>query len=75
MDVERAELEVLQGIKQHQWPSIAQVACEVHDQGQRLGQVKALLQGAGFQRVVVGQDEEMVGTNLYYIWASRMSAA
>jgi FkbM family methyltransferase len=48
IDVEGAELDVLQGIKESHWPIIKQVVLEVHDVKGRLGKIEALLADKGF---------------------------
>jgi FkbM family methyltransferase len=48
VDVEGAELEVLRGIDDHDWPRIAAVVVEVHDVDGRLAEVERLLTRRGF---------------------------
>jgi FkbM family methyltransferase len=48
VDVEGAELEVLRGIDDHDWPRIAAVVVEVHDVDGRLAEVERLLTRHGF---------------------------
>lgn len=48
VDVEGAELEVLQGIGPTTWPKIRQVVMEGHDRHGRLERIKGLLREAGF---------------------------
>ncbi|GGC48553.1 non-ribosomal peptide synthetase [Chelatococcus reniformis] len=72
INVEKAELEVLAGIDDADWPRIRQVALEVHDIDGRLAQVQALLQRHGFT-VAVDRDwrlEDEAGTN-FYVYAHR----
>lgn len=50
VDVQRAELDVLMGIDEADWPRVRQVVCEVHDKPTtstegRLATIKALLEG------------------------------
>ena len=76
MDVERAELEVLQGIEEADWPKIKQIAMEVHDlcDGNGVRRVHALqsmLQERGFGRITVDQEASMRGTDLYMMYATR----
>jgi FkbM family methyltransferase len=52
IDVERAELEVLDGIDPADWHRIRQVVAEVHDEGDRLPRVRALLAAQHFDVVV-----------------------
>ncbi|HEX6342232.1 FkbM family methyltransferase [Umezawaea sp.] len=52
VDVEGAELEVLRGIDDHDWPRIAAVVIEVHDVDGRLAEVERLLARRGFSCTV-----------------------
>lgn len=75
IDVQRAELDVLQGIDDADWPKIRQVVMEVHDAaGQqtegRLQEIASLLQRHGFE-TLIKQDEELLGTDRYNFYASR----
>ena len=75
IDVERAELDVLLGIRDADWRRIAQVVLEVHDIQNRLEQVSALLRHkAGFTSVNVTQDEALQGSTLYNIYGSRIKS-
>ena len=75
IDVQRAELDVLLGIDDEDWPRIDQVVLEVHDgageatEG-RVAQIRALLEPRGF-RVVAEQDELLTGTDRYNVYAIR----
>jgi amino acid adenylation domain-containing protein/FkbH-like protein/FkbM family methyltransferase len=70
IDVERAEQDVLDGIRPHHWPYIQQIAIEVHDIGGRVGQVSAFLQEQGFL-VVVEQAHRFKDTELFMLYARR----
>ncbi len=72
INVEKAELDALLGIRAAQWPMIRQVALEVHDVEGRLATVRRLLETNGFS-VTVEEDwslEHAAGTN-YYVYALR----
>lgn len=72
IDVERAELAVLHGISDSDWPRIRQIVLEVHDIDGRLAEVKRLLsESAGFQVLAVEQDINLRGSTLYNIYAAR----
>lgn len=73
IDVQKAELEVLQGIREEHWPRIGQIAMEVHDLDGRLERIVRLLEGRGF-RVAVEQDELLQGSVLYNLFAVREGA-
>jgi L-glutamate---[L-glutamyl-carrier protein] ligase len=77
IDVQRAELEVLHGLGEDDWGKVMQVVCEVHDQPGgasegRVGEMRALLERHGFA-VTVEQDELLVGTDRYVLYAVRGS--
>ncbi|HET6974042.1 MAG TPA: amino acid adenylation domain-containing protein [Pyrinomonadaceae bacterium] len=72
IDVEKAELEVLAGIDDADWPKIQQIVMEVHDLDDRVSQVTELLSGHGFA-VNVQQDAMLEQTNLYNLYARRNS--
>ena len=71
IDVERAEGEVLAGIGEPDWPRIAQVVAEVHDEGDRIAELERLLAGRGFA-TVVEQEDVMSGTDVHMMYATRM---
>ncbi len=60
IDVEGAELDVMQGIEKDQWKIVRQVVAEVHDHEGRLQAVQDLLHRAGFDVTV--EQEEMFRT-------------
>ena len=75
IDVERAELDVLEGIDQEDWSKISQIVLEVHDrmglhsQG-RAQRIALLLRSHGYE-VAVEEDERMQDTGLYNLYAKR----
>jgi amino acid adenylation domain-containing protein/FkbM family methyltransferase len=75
IDVQRAELEVLSGIDEGDWPKIDQVVVEVHDriatlEEGRVERVVSLLRDRGFA-TVVEQDELLQATDRYNVYAVR----
>lgn len=70
IDVQKAELQVLQGIREEHWPRIAQIVAEVHDLDGRLARIVCLLEGRGFE-VAVEQDELLHGSVLHNLFARR----
>lgn len=70
IDVERAELDVLRGIEEDDWPRIAQVVTEVHDGGERREAIEALLEARGFA-LASEQDRSMKGTPVRMLYAVR----
>jgi len=75
IDVQRAELDVLNGIDDDDWPRIAQIVMELHDgagsatEG-RAGIVLDLLEARGFE-VTVEQDPLLLGTDRFNLYAYR----
>ncbi len=70
IDVERAELDVLAGLGDADWPKIRQLAVEVHDEGGRCSAIADALSGRGF-RVTTEQDTAMRGTAVRMLYATR----
>ncbi|HEY0603268.1 MAG TPA: MupA/Atu3671 family FMN-dependent luciferase-like monooxygenase, partial [Herpetosiphonaceae bacterium] len=75
IDVERAEVDVLRGLREEDWPKIKQVVLEV-DTRENLAQIVALLEQHGFNLivddfVVVPPDERQTGVFIYMVYASR----
>jgi FkbM family methyltransferase len=68
IDVQKAELDVLRGLDDADWPRIRQIAMEVHDLDGRLEEVTRVLESRGF-RVAVEQDEAVEGSILYNLFA------
>ena len=72
INVEKSELDVLQGVTAGDWPKIQQLVIEV-DLKQNLEPVTALLEQNGFEWVVE-QDPLLKKTELCYVYAIRQSA-
>jgi len=70
IDVERAELDVLRGIEERHWPIIRQVVAEVHDEGDRLDEIRQLLTNHGFG-FELGQEDNMRATDVFVLYARR----
>jgi FkbM family methyltransferase len=70
VDVERAELDVLNGIDDAHWGRIDQIVAEVHDDDGRLASVAALLTARGFS-LAMEQEEAMRGTDVHLVYATR----
>jgi FkbM family methyltransferase len=70
IDTEKAELDVLRGIGDADWPKIRQIVIEGHDLDGRLAQVVALLESRGCE-VVVEKDEMLAETCLFNVYAFR----
>lgn len=70
IDVERAELDVLAGLDDADWPKLAQLVVEVHDEDGRAAALGAELRERGFD-VASEQEAAMHGTPVRMIYARR----
>ncbi len=71
IDVEKSELDILQGIEAEHWSIIKQIVMEVHDQaGSLVTQITRLLQCRGFE-VVVDEEVLLQNSGLYNLYATR----
>jgi FkbM family methyltransferase len=70
IDVERAELDVLAGVEESDWPKIRQVVIEVHDEGGRASLITEMLEARGFE-VASEQETAMRGTMIQMLYARR----
>ena len=57
IDVEGAELDILEGIEDQHWPHILQIVMEVHDIQNRLDNIKTMLLDKGFKKVMTIQSD------------------
>jgi amino acid adenylation domain-containing protein/FkbM family methyltransferase len=72
IDVEKSELDVLQGIDDEDWAKIKQLIIEVYDKDGRLGKITGLLDGRGYNWQVE-QEESLETTPLYNVYAIHQS--
>ena len=70
IDVERAELDVINGIEAPNWPRIRQLVIEVHDIDQRVTEMGDRLKALGYQ-VHVDQEVKMRKFDVYQLYARR----
>jgi FkbM family methyltransferase len=77
VDVEKAELDVLEGIAPADWALIRQVAVEVHDLNGRLARITDLLSANGFDAIAADQEPLFRGSEIYalYAWRTRSEPA
>lgn len=73
IDVEKSELDVLNGIADADWSRIRQIVIETHDLDGRLDQLVELLQSRGYS-VLKEQDPSLQDTCLYNVYAIRAAA-
>ena len=70
IDVEKAELDVLTGIREPDWPAIRQVVAELHLQRDLQDETVSQLEARGF-RVTLADDPTMRGTPVRMMYARR----
>lgn len=70
IDVQKLEMDVLQGIDSDDWGRIRQIVAEVHDVDDRVRRVRTILNGHGFG-VFVEQDNLYQSTNIFNVFAIR----
>jgi FkbM family methyltransferase len=71
IDVEGAELELLNGIETRHWPLIQALVAEVHDVDGRLAHMRAMLEREGFAEISTEQDWVNLGTDVFMLYARR----
>ncbi|ASC71043.1 Polyketide synthase [Halomicronema hongdechloris C2206] len=70
IDVQKSELDVLQGIKDKDWKKIKQIVLEIHDTEGRLVQITNLLKTQKYN-VVAEQEDLYENSNIYNVYAAR----
>ncbi len=68
IDVEKSELDVLEGLREEDWPKVRQVVLEAHDIDGRLERISALLERHGFE-VAIDRGGILTDTGLANIYA------
>jgi len=71
IDVERAELDVLEGVDPDDWRKIERVVVEVHDIQDRLRTITSLLSQRGLHKIVISQTPTLIDTNIFVVFATR----
>jgi len=71
IDVEKSELDVLQGIRDEDWPKIRQISIEAHDLDGRMDAIATLLKKHDYQLEVGQEDALLEDTCLFNIYATR----
>ena len=70
IDVQKSELDVIEGINERDWNRIRQVVIEVHDIDGRVDHIRSLLDDKGY-KVYVEQDELYKGSIIFNIYGIR----
>ena len=71
IDVEKAELDTLHGVRAWDWPKIQQIVIDVHDLDRRLETITQLLLEQGLAEITVEQPVTLRGSNIYTVFATR----
>ncbi len=73
IDVEKSELDVIEGINLEDWCKVKQVIIEVHNFDDRLFKIKDLLKANNFNNILVEQEEIFKSSNsdIYTIYAAK----
>ena len=69
-NVERAEWDVLLGVREEHWPRVRQVALQVHDIAGRVGRMRRLLASKGFE-VSVYKEPRFAECCLHMVYGTR----
>ncbi len=70
IDVEKSELDVLNGIDDCDWDKINQIVLEVHDLNGQLNKVQDILEKHCYQ-IIINTENELETTNIYNVYAVR----
>jgi FkbM family methyltransferase len=71
IDVEKAELDVMNGFTTEDWSKVQQLVVEIHNIDNRLKTIESLLSQNGFNIIATDQEEGLKGSNIYNLYASR----
>ena len=74
VDCEGAELDVLRGVSEQDWPKVQQAVLEVHNVEGQLDQVKDLLTAHGLTELIAEQEPAFQNTSLWNVFARRPEA-
>ncbi len=73
IDVQKSELDVLMGIRAHDWGKIQSIAIEVHDTDGRVEIIEKLLKEHAYD-VEIQQDDLYRGSGIYLMYGTRSAA-
>jgi len=71
LNVEKAEAEVLAGIREEHWPRLRQLTVQVHDIAGRVDELREVLRLRGYRYVTVTQDPLLTRTDIFDLFAHR----
>jgi amino acid adenylation domain-containing protein/FkbM family methyltransferase len=70
IDVQKSELDVIEGVNGKDWNKISQVVIEAHDIDGRVDHIRSFLSNKGYT-LKVEQDDLYIGSNIYNIYGIR----
>ncbi|WP_442937300.1 FkbM family methyltransferase [Nostoc sp.] len=68
IDVEKSELEVFLGVKEHNWLKIKPIVVKVHNINERLKEIGTWLQNQLFNKILVDQEPLFINSNNLYFY-------
>ena len=71
IDVEKSEMQVIDGIHDEDWKIIQKVVIEVHDYSGELIKLKHILESKHFSRIFVEQENMLKDSNIYSVFACK----
>ena len=71
IDVEKAEMDVIEGIEERDWGKIHQVVIEVHEKDNKTNEIQKILEEKGFS-VISERDTNLQETDLINLYASKL---
>lgn len=71
IDVEKAEMDVIRGIREEYWDKVGAVTMEIHNENGKLDEIKTILSRSGFKDIQVDQEYMFKGTDIYNLQAIR----
>lgn len=71
IDVEKSELDVLDGIEECHWERIRQIVVEIHNVNERVKTVTTMLRDRGFSRITSATGSLLTGSGIATLYATR----
>jgi FkbM family methyltransferase len=71
IDVEKAEMDVIRGMREEDWAIVGAVIMEIHNENGKLDEIKSILSRSGFKDIQVDQEYMFKGTDIYNLQAIR----
>lgn len=71
IDVEKSELDVLDGIEECHWDRIRQIVVEIHNVNERVKTVTGMLRDRGFSKITSAKGSVLTGSGIATLYATR----